>query len=76
VLAAFHYFWGDKSVKTCEISNHTHLLLAAAIGSMLYEVIRHFEEASYVLYLTLIIRQEFDNNENNQYPGIRRIYGA
>jgi hypothetical protein len=31
VLAAFHYFFGEKSVKRGEISNHTHLLLAATI---------------------------------------------
>jgi hypothetical protein len=30
VLASFHYFWWEKSVKTGEISNHTHLRFAAA----------------------------------------------
>jgi hypothetical protein len=31
VIASFHYFLGENSVKIGEISNHTHLLLAAAI---------------------------------------------
>jgi hypothetical protein len=26
--------------------------------------------------LTTVTQQEFDKNENNRYPGIRRIYGV
>jgi hypothetical protein len=31
VLASFHYFLEEKSVKTGEISNHTHLLAATIV---------------------------------------------
>jgi hypothetical protein len=44
LAASFHYFLEEKSMKTGEISTHTHLLHAAAAIV--------FEEASYVLYST------------------------